>query len=253
MADQSEIVELDDIGVTYHGDIRALEHITLKVSKGDFVGLIGPNGAGKSTLIAVMLGLAKPTTGSVRLFGEPISAKNLKRVGYVPQVANPKDRNFPSTVYETVLLGRVPHSSYFPWFSDRDRKKVEEVMTRLDIQHVRDRRIGDLSGGESQRVFTAKALVGDPELLILDEPTSGADVHVKSEFFDILERMNKELGITTILSLHDISAVTRIARTIICINRTLYFDGRTKEFKASSVLPKAYNYPIELIEHGEHP
>jgi zinc transport system ATP-binding protein len=247
------VVELVDVGVDYHQEVHALEHITLNIQKGDFVGLIGPNGAGKSTLISIILGLTKPTTGTVKLFGEPVSSKNLKRVGYVPQVANPKDRNFPSTVYETVMMGRIPHSSLFPWFTDKDHKKVEDMMSRLDIEHVRDRRIGELSGGESQRVFTAKALVGDPELLILDEPTSGADIHVKSEFYDILGRMNKELEITTILSLHDISAVTKIAKTIVCINRTLYFDGPTREFRASSILPKAYNYPIEVIEHGEHP
>jgi zinc transport system ATP-binding protein len=247
------VVELYDVGVTYPGDVQALEHITLTVSSGDFVGLIGPNGAGKSTLLSVVLGLIKPTSGYVKLFGESVSSKNLRRVGYVPQIPHAKDSNFPSTVYETVLIGRIPHSTHFPWFSSEDHRKAEEALRRMEIEDLKNRKVGELSGGETQRVFTAKALVGDPELLIFDEPTSGVDIHAKNEFYAILGRLNRDMAITTILSLHDLSVVTRLAKTIVCINRRLYFDGLTKEFDATSILPKAYNYPIELIEHGEHP
>ncbi|HUO42863.1 MAG TPA: ABC transporter ATP-binding protein [Methylomirabilota bacterium] len=247
------IVELNDVGVTYSTDIQALEHITLKIYRGDFAGLIGPNGAGKSTLLNVVLGIVKPTTGYVRLFGQPITAKNLRKVGYVPQIPYSKDANFPSTVYETVMMGRIPYSLRWPWFTKEDHRKVEQALQRLEIQNLKNRKIGELSGGQTQRVFTAKALTGDPEMLIFDEPTSGVDTEAKREFYSILEQLNRELGITTILSIHDLGVVTRLARTIICINRTLYFDDLTTRFDASTILPKAYNYAIEVVKHGDHP
>jgi zinc transport system ATP-binding protein len=247
------IVEIGDVSVTYTGDIVALEHISLKVISGDFMGLIGPNGAGKSTLIGVMLGLVTPTTGYVKLFGEPVSAENLRKIGYVPQTPYGKDRNFPATVYETVLMGRVPHSNHLPWFSSEDHAMATKALERLGISDLKRRRMNELSGGQMQRVFTAKALVGDPKLLIFDEPTSGVDTRAKNEFYSILEHLNKDLGITMILSLHDIGVVTKLAKTIVCVNRTLYFDGMTKDFNAGSILAKAYGYPIEVVEHGEHP
>jgi len=247
------IVELDDVGVNYSGEVQALEHITLEITAGDFVGLIGPNGAGKSTLINVILGIVKPTTGHVRLFGEAISPKNLRKIGYVPQIPYSKNSNFPSTVYETVMMGRIPYSLRFPWFTKDDHRKVEEALERLEIRHLMNRRIGELSGGQTQRVFTAKALAGDPEMLIFDEPTSGVDTEAKREFYSILEQLNRDFGITTILSIHDLGVVTQLAKKIICINRTLYFDGLTTRFDPGAILPKAYNYPIEVIKHGDHP
>jgi zinc transport system ATP-binding protein len=247
------VVELHDVQVTYPGDIVALEHISLEVQAGDFLGLIGPNGAGKSTILSVIVGLVKPTSGYVRLFGAPVSAVNLRKVGFVPQTPHTKDMNFPATVYETVLLGRVPLSNHLPWFSAKDHAKADQALERLGIGSLKDRSINELSGGQMQRVFTAKALVGDPQLLIFDEPTSGVDAHAKSEFYSILEHLNKDLGITTILSLHDIGVVTKLAKTIVCVNRTLYFDGKTKDFDAGSVLSKAYGYPVGVVEHGEHP
>ena len=247
------IVELDDVGVNYSGEVQALEHITLEITIGDFVGLIGPNGAGKSTLINVILGIVKPTTGHVRLFGEAISPKNLRKIGYVPQIPYSKNSNFPSTVYETVMMGRIPYSLRFPWFTKDDHRKVEEALERLEIRDLMNRRIGELSGGQTQRVFTAKALAGDPEMLIFDEPTSGVDTEAKREFYSILEQLNRDFGITTILSIHDLGVVTQLAKKIICINRTLYFDGLTTRFDPGAILPKAYNYPIEVIKHGDHP
>ena len=247
------IAELNDVGVEYPGDVQALEHITLDVRRGDFVGLIGPNGAGKSTLLNVILGIVKPTTGYVRLFGEAVAPKNLRKIGYVPQIPYAKDSNFPSTVYEAVLMGRIPYSPSLPWFGREDHLRVEEALQRLEIYDLKNRKIGELSAGQTQRVFTAKALVGEPQLLIFDEPTSGADIEAKKEFYSILEQLNEELGITTILSIHDLGVVTRLARTIICINRTLFFDGLTSRFDANAILPKAYNYAIEVITHGDHP
>src|ERR1700756_3513480 len=188
----SIIVDLEQVGVQYEGGVQALENISLQIYQGDLVGIIGPNGAGNSTLLSVILGLVKPSSGVIRLFGNAISSQGLRRVGYVPQKAQPRDINFPSTVYETVLMGRVPKAGLFHRLGSKDHQKVKEVLERLELSDLKDRRIGLLSGGQSQRVFLAKALVSDPELLILDEPTSSVDAPSRRDFYDILGKLNHE-------------------------------------------------------------
>ena len=184
------IIDLRAVGVTYENGTQALENISLEVKGGDLVGLLGPNGAGKSTLLNVMLGLIKLTTGSVSLFGSSDLTKHLKYVGYVPQRAQAQDANLPFTVFETVLLGRIPRVGLFHRLGAKDREKVEEVLKLFKIFNLKDRKIGQLSGGQTQRVFVAKAIVSEPKLLLLDEPTSGVDVGSKAEFYDIIELLN---------------------------------------------------------------
>ena len=246
------IIQLQDLTVEYPGGVLALGDINLEIFEKDFIGLIGPNGAGKSTLLNVILGLVKPTKGTVKLFDAPICPKNLQRVGYVPQIARTQDANFPSTVFETILLGRIPQRGLFRRLGKQDHQKTEDVLRMLDIYDLRKRKIGNLSGGQSQRVFVAKALVSDPKVLILDEPTSGVDVPSKKEFYRMLEDLNQGRGITIILSSHDIGIVTKLANRVICINRSLFFCGGLSEFKSSSALSKAYEYPVELVQHDSH-
>ena len=246
------IVELEDVRVDYPGGVQAIDQINLQIFEKDIIGLIGPNGAGKSTLLGVILGLIKPSEGSVNLFGEAIKPKNLRLVGYVPQKAQLTDSNFPATVDETVLLGRIPGAGLFHRLGKEDHVKAEEAMRILGIEDLRERRIGQLSGGQSQRVFIAKAIIDRPRLLILDEPTTGVDAQSKSEFYDTLSHLNQEFGITILLSSHDIGIVTKLASKIACINRTLYFCGPTSEFETSSALSKLYDYPAGLMIH-DHP
>ncbi|HYY92332.1 MAG TPA: ABC transporter ATP-binding protein [Candidatus Dormibacteraeota bacterium] len=247
------IVELSDVAVQYHNGVTALEKITFEIFEKDLIGLMGPNGAGKSTLLSVILGLVRPTRGTVKLFGAPISPASLTHVGYVPQKAQATDVNFPSTVFETVLMGRIPQVGMFHRFNRRDREKVDRVLQMFEIQDLKDRKIGQLSGGQSQRVFVAKAVVGDPKLLLLDEPTSGVDTHSKAEFYSMLEKLNREMGITIILSSHDVATVTRLANRVACINTSLFFCGSTSEFASSPVISTVYGYPVELMHHTDHP
>lgn len=246
------LVELHDVSVRYNNGVLALEHITLDVNNKDLIALIGPNGAGKSTLLKVILGLVKPTSGSVKLFGSQDLTKNLKYVGYVPQSAQARDSNIPFSVFETVLLGRTPKAGLFHHIGKKDRKKVEEVLKLFGLFDLKDRRIGQLSGGQAQRVFLAKAMVAEPKLLLLDEPTSGVDSASKKEFYQILERLNKENDITVILCSHDISAITKLANRVLCINRSQFFCGLNEDFQATSELPKVYDHPVEVMEH-DHP
>jgi zinc transport system ATP-binding protein len=247
------IVELRDISVRYANGVLALDGINIDVNEKDLIALIGPNGAGKSTLLKLILGLVKPTTGSVTLFGTQELTKNLKYVGYVPQSAQARDANLPFSVFETVMLGRTPHAGLFHGVGVQDRQKVVEVLKMFGIFELKDRRIGQLSGGQSQRTFLAKAMVAEPKLLLLDEPTSGVDTTSKGEFYKILEGLNKEKGITVILSSHDIGVITKIANRVLCINRSQFFCGENADFSASTEIHKVYDHPVELMDHDDHP
>lgn len=246
------IVEFRDVSVRYDNGVLALDRITLDVNDRDLIGLIGPNGAGKSTLLKVILGLIKTTSGSVKLFDDEALAKNLKCVGYVPQKAQAQDPTFPFTVFETVMLGRTARAGLLHRLGARDKQKVVEMLKLFGIYELKDRKIGQLSGGQSQRVFVAKAIAAEPKLLLLDEPTTGVDMASKAEFYDILKRLNGENGITIMLSSHDIGVVTKLANRVVCINRSLFFCGQKSEFSPSSVLPKMYDYPVEMMHH-DHP
>jgi zinc transport system ATP-binding protein len=247
------IVEIRDVSVRYPNGVLALDGINIDVNEKDLIALIGPNGAGKSTLLKVILGLTRPTSGSVKLFGTQELSKNLKYVGYVPQSAQARDPNLPFSIYETVMLGRTPHEGLFHGVGAQDRQKVEEALKLFGIYELRDRKIGQLSGGQSQRVFLAKAMVAEPKLLLLDEPTSGVDTTSKSEFYSVLERLNRERGITVILSSHDIGVITKIANRVLCINRSQFFCGENVDFSASIEIHKLYDHPVEIMDHDDHP
>jgi zinc transport system ATP-binding protein len=247
------IVELRDICVRYPNGVLALDGITLDVRDLDLIALIGPNGAGKSTLLKVIMGLIKPTSGSIKLFGSEDLTQNLKYVGYVPQSAQARDPNLPFTVFETAILGRTPQAGLLHRVGAGDRQKVEENLKLFGILDLKDRRIGQLSGGQAQRVFLAKAMVAEPKLLLLDEPTSGVDTTSKTEFYSMLERLNKEKGITVILSSHDVGVITKIANRVLCINRAQFFCGENADFQASAELHKVYGHPVEIMDHDDHP
>jgi len=148
-------------------------------------------------------------------------------------------------------LGRVPRLGVFHRLGRTDAANVEHAMEHLDITNLRNRKLSQLSGGQLQRVLVAKALAADPEILILDEPTSGVDVQLKTEFYSLLSRLNREHEVTIILSSHDIGTVTKLANKVACINRALFYCGLTSEF-TDAVLAKTYDYPVAVIQHGSH-
>ena len=264
------VVELRNLSLRYPNGVVALQGINLDIQARDFIALIGPNGAGKSTLLKIILGLLRPSSGTIKLNlteGSPSKAEksnllkpatsadlntNLKYVGYVPQSAIARDPNLPFSVFETVMLGRVAIDGLFHRSGEKDRKKVEETLRLFGIYDLKDRKIGQLSGGQSQRVFLAKAMVSEPKLLLLDEPTSGVDATSKKDFYNVLERLNKETGITVILSSHDISVITKIANRILCINKSQFFCGENKDFEAETEIPKMYEHPVEIVDHDHH-
>jgi len=225
------IVEIEKLSVEYTG-IKALDDISFGIAEGDFLGIIGPNGAGKSTLFRCMLGLHTQYDGIIRFFGQNIkdSKKYLSQIGFVPQ--KPViDKNFPATVREIISMSQ----------NSNDSKKVEEVLQKVWMHELADRRIGDLSIGQQQRIFIAKALVNSPRILILDEPVIGLDVYNQDLFFQILSELNTKEKISIIWSSHDLDAVERLANKVACLNKTLFFHGISKEFFSDDEMLKKYS------------
>ncbi|MEK6822472.1 MAG: metal ABC transporter ATP-binding protein, partial [Nanoarchaeota archaeon] len=180
------IVEFEGVSFQY-GREAALDNVTASISRGDYVGLIGPNGAGKTTLLKIMLGLLKPTSGEVRLFGTSLQEfRDWHRIGYVPQKATAFDPTFPVTVEEVVAMGRFSLAGIGRPLTACDRRRIHDVMRVAGIAKLANRHVGELSGGQQQKVFIARALASDPELLVLDEPTTGVDIRSQNEFYHFL-------------------------------------------------------------------
>ena len=225
------IVDIEKLTVDYAG-IKALDSISFGIDEGDFLGIIGPNGAGKSTLFRCMLRLHTQYDGMIRFFGQDIkdSKKYLSQIGFVPQ--KPViDKNFPATVREVVSMSQ----------NSNDSKKVDEVLQKVWMHELADRRIGDLSIGQQQRIFIAKALVNSPRILILDEPVIGLDVYNQDLFFQILSELNTKEKISIIWSSHDLDAVERLANKVACLNKTLFFHGVSQEFFSNDEMLKKYS------------
>ena len=225
------IVDIENLTIDYSG-IKALDGISFGIDEGDFLGIIGPNGAGKSTLFKCMLGLQTQYDGTIKVFGSDIrdSKKYLLQIGYVPQKPV-VDRNFPATIREVLSMSQ----------NSSDPKKVEEALQKVWMHELADRRIGDLSVGQQQRVFIAKALVNSPKILVLDEPVTGIDQYNQDLFFQILGELNKKEKISIIWSSHDLDAVERLANKVACLNRTLFFHGVSEEFFSDDEMLKKYS------------
>lgn len=236
------ILEIKNLTVQYP-DVRALDDVSFGVNQGDFLGIIGPNGAGKSTLFDSMLGLNTKYTGTIKFFGEDIrKSKNyLKEIGYVPQKPI-FEKNFPATVSDVVRMGLRNESN---------KNKIDEILQQLWIHELRNRRIGELSGGQLQRVFIAKALVNNPKILILDEPVTGIDQQSIELFYSILRELNSKQKITIIWSSHDLDAVNQLANHVACLNRTLFFHGESEKFFSNDELVKQYS-EASMQEHMHH-
>ena len=236
------IVEIKNLTVQYP-DVKALDDVSFTVNQGDFLGIIGPNGAGKSTLFDVMLNLNTKYQGTLKFFGEDIkkSKKYLEEIGYVPQKPI-FEKNFPATVNDVVRMGLRKES---------DENKIDEILQQLWIHELSNRRIGELSGGQLQRVFIAKALVNNPKILILDEPVTGIDQQSIELFYSILRELNSKQKITIIWSSHDLDAVNQLANHVACLNRTLFFHGISEKFFSDDELVKQYS-EASMQEHMHH-
>ena len=227
-----EAIKLENVTYRYNSEL-VLEDISFKADEGDLLGIIGPNGAGKTTLFSLILGLLEGYQGKITVFGEDIrnNRKVLKNIGYIPQ-KNIIDQGFPATVEEIVSLGV---------FERKTKDKIISAIKTVGLLEQKHKRIGELSGGQQQRILIAKALVNEPQLLILDEPTTGIDLETQNKFYALLRKLNSENKITIILASHDLDAINKLANKIACVNRKMSFHGDAREFFGNEQLLKSYS------------
>ena len=230
-----------------YNNAEVLDRISFRVRGGDYLGIVGPNGSGKSTLIKAVLGLVEPDRGSVAIFGSPRAMFNgWRRIGYLPQRLRFSNPNFPATVEEIVRLGLLAGRTLPRVAKNSDDEAVEKTLELMGITDIRRRLIGDLSGGQHQRVLLARAVVGKPELLILDEPTTALDPETREKFYMLLEHLNRELGTTVILITHDTWSIGKYANRFIYLDKRIIFDGTFDDFCRS---PEMTNFFGENAQH----
>ena len=237
---EGSVLEIHDVWYSY-GARRVLEGVSLEVPAGSFAALIGPNGAGKSTLLRLILGIQKPQKGTISLFGKP-PGKHGQPIGYVPQGIN-LPRGFPLSVEDVVLMGRYGNLGPIRRPSREDRNRVGEALDQVGLVHLARRRFEDLSGGQQQRVLIARALVGDPCLLILDEPTSGLDPAARASFYAQVCDLQRARGLTLFCASHDVEDVAQHAQTLILLDRTVRASGVPQDVLKSQAIPEVYHFP----------
>jgi len=242
------LVELENVTCGYdHHPI--FEEVTLRIAPGQLAGIVGPTGSGKTTLLKAILGMVEPMAGTIRVMGRPVYEQGLARIGYVPQLET-VDWNFPVTVEQVVMMGRYREMSRMPWPSRKDRHAVRELLGRLGMGEFVNRHIRDLSGGQQQRVFLARALVSEPQLLLLDEPTAGVDIKTQHDILHILGELN-QAGVTILLTTHDLNAVAAHLPWVICFNQGVIAQGKPEQVFTPEVLERTYRSEVVVVKHGE--
>jgi zinc transport system ATP-binding protein len=246
------IIQMEDVSVSF-GEVPVLDHVFFQVRRGEFLAILGPNGSGKTTLLKCILGLIRPDSGKIRIFDtEPWNLNDQRRrIGYVPQLIS-VDLMFPLRAKEAVLMGRYSRIGMFRRPKPTDREAARIAMERVGIADLADRPIARLSGGQRQRVFLARALASEPEILFLDEPTTGVDPTTTESFYELLGRLHRE-GITIIIVSHDVGVVASHVDGVACLNRGLVGHGRPEEVLGSEEMAKMYGCDVVLFHHGRLP
>lgn len=247
------LVKLSDIRFAYD-DKNVLKNASLTINRGEYVGLIGANGSAKSTLLKIILGVLTPQSGTVELFGQPIAQFNAwGKIGYVAQNANGVNQQFPATVEEVVSAGLYPIVGTFGRVRAAHRKRVDEVLNIVEISDLKKRLIGNLSGGQRQKVFIARALVSSPEVLFLDEPTVGIDASSQIQFYELLETLNKNHGVTIVIVSHDIGVISEKVTRIACMaDGIIHSHNSCCAVPAAQFIEQVYGDKMHLLHHHHH-
>jgi ABC-type Mn2+/Zn2+ transport system ATPase subunit len=233
-------VELAGVSFGYRPGQRVLDDVDLHIDEGEFVAIAGPNGGGKTTLLRVLLGLERPSAGKALLYGEPAHRYSRRRaLGYLAQRSE-LGGDAPTTVRELVSAGRLAAGGLVGPLRDRDRDLVREAIERVGLSAVADAPLRTLSGGMQQRAFVAKALAGEPSLLVLDEPTTGVDVVSQESLAALLDRLHSELGVTILYVSHEFGAVERFVERLVLVRGRIVFDG------PPSALPGVWHDPSHV-------
>lgn len=237
-------------GVTFgYGRVPVVENIDLHLHPGQFAGLLGPSGSGKTTILKLILGMLSPQRGTVFVDGNDLHGRPSRRVAYVPQLET-IDWNFPVTVEQVVLMGRIKQMGLFPWASRADKHAAGEMMERLGIGAMRKRHIRDLSGGQQQRAFLARALLANPDLLVLDEPTAGVDMGTQENVLRLLAELNRG-GVTILMTTHDLNAAAAHIPWVICLNRRVVASGPPDQVFTPKILAATYKGNMVVFRHND--
>lgn len=218
----NDILNVKNLTVKYGKNI-AVDNLSFSIKKGDYLGIVGPNGSGKTTLINSILGLIKPKDGTINLNKDIL-------VGYLPQKSIKNDKLFPAKVKEIVATGLLINKKGLKFYSKDDYKKVDNILKKLGIYDLKDKKIGELSGGQQQRALLARAMIGSPDILILDEPTNYLDIDSKEELYKQLKILNDENSLTIIVVSHDLKTIGKYINKILYMETKLIFFGEYEEF-----------------------
>lgn len=237
---------IKNLSAGYHGT-EALKNVSFSVTPGDYIGICGPNGSGKSTMIKVILGLLQPTAGEISLLGTPLAKfRSWQRIGYLPQGLQFFNPHFPATVDEVVRLGRLAGKRFPKTFNREDAEAVQRTMDWMGISHIKGAMIGELSGGLRQRVLLARALVNEPELLVMDEPTTALDPETRESFYKLIYEMNREKKATVLLVTHDTATIGKYASHLLYLDKEIVFYGSFDDFCNSTEMTEFFGV------HGQH-
>lgn len=239
----ANLFEINQLSAGY-GSGKVLENISLSVGEKDFIGVIGPNGGGKTTLLKVILGLIKPLNGTIT-FNESLAGRN--RIGYLPQMSD-GDNSFPVTVTDVVLSGLMIGKGVIARMSPGDRKKADEVISDLGLEAIRNAPLERLSGGQLQRVFLGRAVIGSPRLLLLDEPDNFVDTSFENDFYEKLHDLNERMAILMVS--HDVGTISSHVKSFACVNRKLHYHPSPE---ITNEQLSSYDCPIQLVTHGRIP
>ena len=240
------LIALSDLAIGYDGEV-ALRRLDLTVRRGDLIGVVGPSGCGKTSLLRALIGDIETYAGRSRR-AAPDGGAQL-RIGYVPQVET-VDWNFPITVEQVALLGAWRERRWTPWAGRRARHRAREILRQLGIEQLARRPIRALSGGQQQRAFLARALISDPQLLLLDEPTSGVDIKTSHEILHELRELNAA-GVTIVLTTHDLNGVASHLPRLVCLGQgTILADGTAEQVLQPELLERSYGQPMLVVQRG---
>lgn len=241
--EKEPVIQIKNLWAGYENK-SVLKDINLNVYETNFIGLIGPNGGGKTTLIKTLIGLIKPYRGEIRVMGKPVPEGRCY-IGYVPQMIE-MDRQFPIRVWEVVQMGLLGCRRPLHPITDADREMIRFTLSQVEMDNLQNRAIGDLSVGQRQRVYIARALATNPQILLLDEPTASVDPQVAGMIYELLKKLNQT--VTILMVSHDMNVISAHVKSIGCINRRLYYHGDKEITK--DMLESIYECPVDLIAHG---
>ncbi len=244
-------IEINNLTIKLDGR-AVLKDINLSLDEGRFIGIVGPNGGGKTTLLRAILGLIKTASGEILIFGRPPEEvlKTGSMFGYLPQTLKIR-QNFPVRVIDVVMMGRYGKIGRLRWPGKQDRRKAIECLSMMNVEEFKDVPFGQLSGGQQQRASIARALAGEPRILILDEPSTSIDVVGQEDFYHLLKGLQKKFGITILMASHDIGAITTYVDEIACLNYIFHYQGNPLGALNETVLTGLYGKNVDLLLHTD--